>query len=68
MQGQNQDQLFPFRKWLYDNSISVTTGYRLAKDGMLSLTKLRRRSYIKASEAERFMNSLSSQGGQNASR
>ena len=51
-------QVYPFRPWLKTNGISPTTGYRLVKEGVLRLTKIRRRSYIARTEAERFIKSL----------
>ena len=54
-----EPQLYPFRPWLKANGISATTGYRLAKEGALRLTKVRRRTYLTKSEAERFFASLS---------
>jgi hypothetical protein len=53
-----EPQLQPFRPWLKANGISVTTGYRLVKDGALRLTKIRSRSYLTKTEETRWLASL----------
>ena len=54
----SNSDLTPFAKWLEENEISRSTGYRLVKDKALNIVKLRRRSYITRSERERFVKSL----------
>jgi predicted site-specific integrase-resolvase len=55
-------QFLPFRPWLKANGISVTTGYRLVKEGVLKLTKIRSRSYLTKAESERFEAFLEQKG------
>lgn len=50
--------IIPFIDWLKANGLSRATGYRLINDGLLHITKVRRRTYITKNEAARFVDSL----------
>ncbi len=50
--------MMPFRDWLKENGIGVTTGYKLAKENKLRPVKVNKLTMITREESERFIKSL----------
>ena len=53
-----QTSMMPFREWLKENGIGVTTGYKLAKEGKIRPVKIGKLTMITREEGERFTKSL----------